>query len=92
MFLLDDQDLQPLPYKEAPEGIDSTQTTHLYAFATAAGAAVKKYGSLYHMVLSNPDQRAGLAVTILQEREVLANQHIEQHVDHENQNDHGEDV
>lgn len=67
MFLLEPEDLTKLPHKETqPPG--GGATINLYAFATCAGAAVKKYGSLYAMVKSQPAQRDNLAHQIYQER------------------------
>lgn len=76
LFLLNQQDLENLPHRD-------TQSTNgpvipLYAFATCAGAAVKRYGSLYHMVKSDPAQRELLATHLTQERNFAESQKTEE--------------
>lgn len=76
LFLLNQQDLENLPHRD-------TQSTNgpvipLYAFATCAGAAVKRYGSLYHMVKSDPAQRELLATHLTQERNFAESQKPEE--------------
>jgi hypothetical protein len=66
MFELTDEDLQPLPCKDIDSTIPDVSSIRMYAFATAAGAAVKKYGSIYHMVQSHSDERDQLAQQIRQ--------------------------
>lgn len=75
-FLLVEEDLKTLPYKESTAP-GSSETTRMYAFATCAGAALRKFGSLYHMVKSNPQQREELAQQILTERNFAESQKLQ---------------
>ncbi|XP_049850065.1 uncharacterized protein LOC126320761 [Schistocerca gregaria] len=72
MFALEPEDLAKLPHKEQTSQSSDAPSTPLYAFATAAGAAVKKYGSLYNMIKENQAQREMLA-------QYLQQQHLHQH-------------
>lgn len=66
LFLLGQADLENLPHRDTQGS--GGQMIPLYAFATCAGAAVKRYGSLYHMVKSDPTQREALAQHLSSER------------------------
>jgi hypothetical protein len=80
MFLLQDEDLTELPHKETqPPG--GGQAVNLYAFATCAGAALRKFGSLYAMVKSQPLQREQLAQQIFQERSFAEQQKLQAEYD-----------
>jgi hypothetical protein len=67
LFLLQEEDLKNLPHRDT-QSAPGTPTIPLYAFATCAGAAVRRYGSLYHMVKSDPAQREALAQHLSSER------------------------
>jgi len=68
LFVLTDEDLQPLPCKDIDSTVPDVAPVRMYAFATAAGAAVRKYGSIYHMVQRHSDQRDQLALQIRQKK------------------------
>lgn len=69
LFSLSLEDIQDLPHKRANHD-DSVSSVNLYAFATIAGKAVSKYGSLYNLVVSTPDERASTAQRIQYERSI----------------------
>lgn len=72
-FLLKPEDLAQLPHKDAPVA-NGAAPTPLYAFATCAGSAVRKFGSLYHMVKDHPAERDALAQQVLTERRYMEEQ------------------
>lgn len=72
-FLLKPEDLSQLPHKDTPV-TGGAPTVPLYAFATCAGSAVRKFGSLYHMVKDHPQERDTLAQQVLAERRFIEEQ------------------
>lgn len=76
LFLLEVEDLEDLPHKETPTQ-DGGPPVYLYAFATCAGAALRRYGSLYAMVKSQPQQREVLAHQISSERAFAEQQKLD---------------
>lgn len=86
-FLLKTDDLAQLPHKEGA-AVPSAPPVPLYAFATCAGAAVRKFGALYNMVNDHPNEREVLAQRVMAERRFLEEEAAKQPPAHSADFDH----